>query len=539
MVNRASNAPNCTASIVACAPVYLIDAALNVPMAVTPYPAGLEMFAGGSGTPVGMNTGTSPNMVMDVIRNEGGSNCCGQFGQGQPTGSDTQFGMMETAIGVGSSLGFVGTGNHCTSVSQFCTSDDEWEDGDFGNTTDNLAPGQVIIESDLISAGTAITTKYNNSTVFSQSTAHTPNLGGIARVGMIMNRFQTLVYFYGGLISHDTSDHTAAYNNLHTFYTSRTPTALLGPLDLNYSPDYFQASSPPVIGNGVMGYSCGRLLSVSYTGYLCQLADSASSPTPNVQSFAAVNGALDPAAATFRAANPPCRVMAVYFQGQYNSQTGQTGNVYDTAMTIVPPSLATAPTVSFSGSGNTLNGFPTIHFVAASSQALCTRTATGTNGWVPNPSGGFGAVAAVARRTSGTAHQAIFGWRSLNHFIGFFGSNVAGTGNTGASIMSGAATDGHWHAFTENQAFSTSTTSAFYVDSASVAISSSAVFGFGHDNICMGGDPSAGANDYLTGDVAEIEFLVAAVPGTPKAGTLDLHSTLFSNYQGFWGTLPN
>jgi hypothetical protein len=279
-----------------------------------------------------------------------------------------------------------------------------------------------------------------------------------------------------------------------------------------------------VIGNAGAGYSL-RPLSASYFGPLADLTNSAGTPVTNT--YSAVGGALDPAAATFCAANPPCLVSKLYFQGEWNTtgNTGTGGILHDVTLDATATG-SLRPSVTF----NSLNGRPTMHFSGA--QYLRTQN------WGPaytifSPPY---LVTAVMRRTGGFTSYSAGYVSTAGGNTAFDGlSNAASTARAnenGGSAVTGTASDGTWHAIQANMITGGS---SLIADGASVGTGTATPATYSTYG-CIGGDQGAGGQYQLTGDIAEIDMVsLQNASGTP----LNLAPQTFTLVEGAWGTLPN
>jgi hypothetical protein len=87
-------APNCTPTIITCAPMFLIDAGVNLPMVATAYPGEMENCAGCSSTTSGLPGSTASKTTLMSVRSELATNCCGQYGPKETVGAIPYVGAM-------------------------------------------------------------------------------------------------------------------------------------------------------------------------------------------------------------------------------------------------------------------------------------------------------------------------------------------------------------------------------------------------------------------------------------------------------------
>ncbi len=325
----------------------------------------------------------------------------------------------------------------------------------------------------------------------------------------------------------DSTSHTAAYNNLATWNSGRSAAPSPGPLDVAF---YVNESAPgtyqsALVGNANAGYSLA-CLSNSYTGPVADLTDSEGSPVTNT--YGCINGAIDTAAATFCAANPPCRISGLYGQAPWDPNGGNTSNVYSSALKLsCTGGLGTCPTMAF----NSLNGQPVMHF--SGSQCLLSSSMSGYMAHVLVP----WELGAVMRRSSGSTYGAGMAWDTTTHY--FIGAgNAANTAAfaNGQAFGSGTASDSHWHSLIADTTVGSSGT--LYVDgvSAGTAGTNAGWTLSGFVTVGCGWNGSA-ITDPLTGDIAEVWMQHRT---SDASGTLTSRvAAILLREEAFWGMLPN
>lgn len=526
-----ANMLNCTASIVVCAPLFIIDTATDTPMAITTASImGLfgDAYVGksSSGFPA---AGTNASVMFSGL-NIYASGCCGGlygFTENNPA-SIIAGGML--AVGFANGTGSGGPVN-CQASNLICFLADTEAGGDPiagpWQVYDSAAEQRGVWEINYKSGTNAASGSYDNTQLYSvsppNSTASTRQTW--LRIGAGGDRSWLPEAFSDGLITADvtTTPHTAAYNAISTFYSGRSASACQGPLDFSW---YMPVSGLQAAGSGLatslftvgngMGAWAPRPLSAWYSGPIITLQNSAGSGT--IQTFAAVGCDLDPAVTTFCASG--CLVNTLFSQAWDTAGTSF-GNVrnaaYDmTATGAARPSLTLA----------SLGGQPTMHFSGA--QQLCTA-ALGTAGQVR---GTYPAeIAVVARRTSGSAKSAVFAATSYQPAVGF---DTAGNSMFEWGVQQDeAATDSLWHSLILHAIGATGGTA--YVDGAANSASfTTGGFSF-PNNYCIGGQP--GASGFLTGDIAEVTMTYNALFAGAVANNA---AAILSNDQAFYAvTFPH
>ena len=517
---------DCTPSIVTCAPLYWLDPNLNIPVMPASFPAGMESCAGMTTcAATGLPTGSGVNKsVMLVARPDMFTDCCGVFG------------MMEICCSTVSSTMFVPfiSGNGavfgCATSGTWCVGTDT-EGFSYLKSSSTNSSQMNVYESRYVTSGNTLTSYVNNSLLLT-STPTTPNTGKQVRAGLAGDRSTAPIYFYAGLITADAGDHTAAYNSLANYYAGLSPSPLAGPLDVAFYvnggfPDASSGYKSALIGNARAGYS-GRCLSASYTGPVVDLTDEVTSAT---NTYACINGALDPAAATFCATNG-CYASGLYVQAAWSPDGGNVSNVYDPLLKLTcSGGFTTCPTVSFSGSANALNNQPTLHF----SGGQCLMSGT-MSGYVAHVLSAW-EIGAVMRRTSGTTYGAGIEWGANSYyFVGAGNSANTAAFSNGQAFGSGTASDGHWHSVIADT--TTNSTGTLYVDGVSVGTASTNAGEVLQSYVTVGcGWNGTSITNPLNGDIAEVWMQHRT---TNASGSLTSRvATIFANDKVFWGTLPN
>ncbi|HEV2097767.1 MAG TPA: arabinofuranosidase catalytic domain-containing protein [Stellaceae bacterium] len=520
--------PDCTGSIVACAPLYWLDPNLSVAMAPESYPTGMEVCAGAAPcTTSGMPTGNTSKSVIMAARPDIYTTCCGEFGLMEPIGSDPTGSMFAIIANLnGAVFG-------CTTAGEWCVGADLEGSSKLANF-DGGTSQQNIYELRYAVSGPTLSFYVNNSSIFSAAPPTTPAASSLIRLGLAGDRSTAPVYFYDGLITNDSGDHSAAYSNLATWYAARSANPLAGPLDVAFyvNPGTVGAANgyqSALIGNARAGYS-GRCLTASYTGPVADLTDSEGSPVTHT--YGCINGAIDPAAAAFCGASPPCRISGLYVQAPWSAAGGNASNIFDPLLKLTcPGGLSTCPTMSFSGSANALNREPTMHF--SGGQCLLSSTLNGYVSHVLSP----WEIGAVMRRTSGTTYQAGIEWgASSYYFLGAGNSANTAAFSNGQAFGSGTASDGHWHSLIADT--TTNSTGTLYVDGSVVGTASNNAGEVLQSYVTVGcGWNGSAIINPLNGDIAEVWMQHRTLNAS---GTLTSRvSTILTNDEAFWGALPN
>jgi hypothetical protein len=527
----AANMLNCTASIVVCAPLFVIDTATDTPMAITTASImGLfgDAYVGHSSS--GFPAAGANASVMFSGLNIYASNCCGGlygFTENNPA-SIIAGGML--AVGFANGTGSGGAVN-CQAANLICFLADTETGGDPiagpWQVYDSAAEQRGIWEINYTSGTNTASGSYADTQLYSvsppNSTASTRQTW--LRIGAGGDRSWLPEAFSDGLITADvtTTPHTAAYNAMSSFYSGRSASACRGPLDFTW---YMPTSGVGAAGSGLatslftigdgMGAWGTRPLSAWYTGPIITLQNSAGSGS--IQTFSAVGCDLDPAVTSFCASG--CLVNTLYSQAWDTAGTTH-GNVRNTGYDM-SASGSTRPSLTLAS----LGGQPTIHFSGA--QELCTPT-LGTAGQVR---GTYPAeLAVVARRTSGSALSAVWSTSSIDPGIGFDTANNAFF--WWGIQQDEAANDNLWHSLIIHAIGATGGTA--YVDGSANSVS----FTTGADpfpaNYCIGGRP--GGTSELTGDVAEVVLTYNALFNGSVANNA---ASILSNDQTFYGvTFPH
>ena len=522
---------NCSASIIVCAPMFIIDAVTDTPVAFTvssEMGAWADAWSGNSTS--GLPAGATNVSVMFSGFNLYGSGCCGGL-----------YGLMETnpsSIVAGNmyAIGFAnGTGSgssvNCLASNELCT---------FTDLESNLDPSPIavydtnqfhrlVIEGQYIAGTNTDKLFYNNTQIGSQSPPTEPasQRQNWLRIGAGGDRSWLLAAFSDGWVSSNVGDHTAARNVISNFYAGRSASATAGPLDVGwYMPIHgFNAAGgglaaePVTIGIGMGGWSA-RPLSVWYTGPIITVQNSTGSGS--IQTFSSVAGVVDPSLAMFCAST--CLVNALF------TQAWTVGNVFgSTPSATYGNTRQTNNDLSATGTQrptltlNSLNGEPTIHFSGA--QQLCTTR---------TPIGGYHGVypttmSAVARRTGSFSSLSQVLVTDVNTSLGFAASANSANFQIGGTVNK-TASDSHWHGLQVN--FNGSSSGTVYVDGVSSATASFTTSNFNPTYYCLGGHSGSGN---LTGDIAEVVWTFDQI----FSGATNYAPGIYSNDTAYWGSLPN
>jgi hypothetical protein len=367
---------------------------------------------------------------------------------------------------------------------------------------------------------------WNSSTaLYSGSAAATLDPGVYPRIGGGGDLSHVNTVLQEGIISNgqfSATDYTNISGNVSSFYGGRSRASCSSTADLG---GYYWAADTGSIHDystlaGFVGYALRRL-SASYFGPIADLRDSTGTVTtfgPN-----STGCGIDAAAATFCAAHSPCTVAKLYNQGTFHPN--EIPNVHDTTLDMVQATVASQPTVNFSG----LNGLPTMVF--SGSQSLCSTNTGGVNGRYTS------VAAVVAKRTSGTgAYATVF---NLSRDDGGFGF-----GNTSGSIYSfvsspfiqgGSYTENKFHSLViESDASNLN----LYGDNTLVSSGADASWGITNSQpLCLGENKGGTTPNFqLTGEVAEAVVLSSFNIGTTP---ISARSAIFSAQEAAWGTLPS
>lgn len=521
--------PNCTASIVTCAPLFWMDTSLNVAVVPDSYPTGMETCAGA--IPCSTSGIPSGNVSQDIIlvaRPDMYTNCCGEFGKMEAVGGGNPSGSMFAII-----TNLFGNVFGCTTANEWCGGSDLEGASDLLNY--DAGTSQRNIYELKYNGSSTLSYLINNSTIFSGAPATTPISSGVyVREGLAGDRSTAPLYFYDALMAADSGNHTAAYNNLVAWYAARSPSSNIGPLDIAFyvNQGFTGASNgyqSALIGNARVGYSA-RCLSKSYTGPIADLTDSEGSPV--TETFGCINGVIDPGAATFCAANAPCRVSGLYVQAPWSTSGGNKSNLYDPLLKLTcSGALSTCPTMSFSGSANALNNQPTLHFSGA--QCLLSSTMSGYIAHVLAP----WEIGAVMRRTSGTTYGAGVEWGANSYYyLGAGNSANTAAFSNGQAFGSGTASDNTWHSLISDT--TANSTGTLYVDGSSVGTASLNAGEVLQSYVTVGcGWNGSSIINALNGDIAEVWLQNRTTDA--QGDVTSRVAQLYANQQSFWGTLPS
>jgi hypothetical protein len=484
---------DCTASIVVCAPLFIVDTATDTPMAFT---ASSEMglfgdvYSGNSSS--GLPAGATDASVMFSGFNVYASACCGGlYGMMEPNPNSIPAGAMY-AVGFANGIGSGGPVN-CDAATHIGF----WMDVEASSDPPGPCPAAIydtdqfsrgVWEGQYKSGSNTDTGLWNGSVVWGPITPSEPASARQTwmRIGSGGDRSWLAAAFSDGWITTDVGSHAAATTKLRNFYAGRSASTCQGPLDFGW---YMPTSglgetgggvSAPIftIGIGMGGWS-PRPLSAWYTGPVINVTNNAS----QTKTFSGVGCNIDPAITAFcSGGNSPCLVNTLFNQAWITAGTTH-GNVRQTAEDLSTtgsqrPSLTLA----------SLNGHPTIHFSGA--QQLCTTATPLGNYHQTYPID----LATVARRTGNVSavQYAFTSDVSLN--LGFYA--LANTAMYQvSSTQTKAAADNQWHSLIGH---SSSGAGSLYVDNVSSSFSAGTSL-FGPTYYCLGGH----GGNYLTGDIAE------------------------------------
>ena len=513
-----------------CAAPFWIDPTTGLPAVATTYPTEYDHEPNS----VGIRGGSNPVSVMMDGRNEETSQCCGAYGISHPVVSPDRVGTMLTmwwSYGVQNTR-FM----NCLLNTTFCAGiDEESANHDSADYDSSLQQDVIgLIKWDGASRTNTVTGVVNGTQIFANSPPYAQrhgasaglNLGTALRLGAGGDNSQVDVIWREGLITNtaiSASDEATARGNMTAFYAAQSPSACKSTADFAY---YFpqaqqvsQSVSQP-IGSTFIGWALRRMRA-SYYGPIVDLRDSTG--TVSIYGPASSGCGLNPTAAIFCAANPPCTVSKLYNQGAWNSSNK--GNVHDRLLDMTAVSTGAQPIVIF----NNLNGQPTMHF--SGTQELCSGNPR-SNG----PSAPPVNLAVVARRTGAfTTDQRAFSTYLGSTEIGFGkAASAAYFSVNGAGHGAATASDSTWHSLSWEAA--NGTTVNQYVDGAAAGGFTGSSYGrLLYGVTCIGGQP--GGTHLITGDVAEVSMTSAQVSGS--VGFASLEPTLFGLEKAAWGSLPH
>lgn len=525
----AANMLNCTASIIVCAPLFVIDTATDTPMAITTASEmGLfaDAFTGKSSS--GMPAAGASASVMFSGFNNFASSCCGGlygFTENNPA-SIVNGGML--AVGFANGTGSGGAVN-CQAANLICFLADTENGGDPiagpWQVYDSAAFQRGVWEINYVSGSNTASGSYDNTQLYSVSPPHNSASSRQTwlRIGAGGDRSWLPESFSDGLITADVTStpHTAAYNAISGFYSGRSASACQGPLDFGwYMPTAGTGAAGSglstslfTIGNGMAAYG-PRPLSAWYSGPIMTLQNSAGAGT--IQTFSAVGCDLDPAVTSFCAST--CLINTLFSQA-WTTAGATYGNVRQTTNDMTATGAA-RPTLTLSS----LGGQPTMHFSGA--QGMCTAG---------SPQGGVRGIypidlAVIARRTGNTsALQRVFA-SDAPLYLGFAASTNTADFEFGATTTV-AATDSQWHSLILHGIGATGGSS--YVDGTPTSSSFTTGPAF-PDFYCVGSTSGGGAP--LTGDIAEVTMVYEALFN----GVANNAANILANDQTFYGvTFPH
>lgn len=531
--NLGPNIPAVCTTSVTCLPPFQYDVETGLPILSTIYPT--ELFTGNASS-TGVNGHTNPVSLVEYGTNHGYTTAGGYFGithnwtdctvsscpfVGVTFESDFGYGNAGAGVG-GNILPCATSGTFCAAVGLESPA-----------TVTNIADfGSSLIDMLYMGtfAGTACAVNAVNIYVNSATPIYTGapytcpsnplNPGTAITIGGSGDG----THMYGVrremLISNNNlvgSDFTNLQNNVNAFYAAYAPNACTSTGDMRYGfipgiSTYAGATNSDVSRtNTLIGYALRRT-NASYFGPLADLVDNVGTS----HTYGSVGCALDPAAATFCAANPPCHVSKLYFQGTYSS--ANLGNVRDTNLDLVQATGANRPTVDFVG----LNGVPTLAFNG--SQWMCTGTPGSNDAY-------FAAIAVVANHTSGSGVGPVISLNANTNYVGWSGANTATS--TFTPSLTGGLTDNVWHSLVWEMLNTTSNTTTLYGDGNALVTGTTAAFvDVTTQHVCIGSDGAQ--TNKLTGEIAEV--LVAnnwAGGGTLTTATIA--ATVRAKLRAAWG----
>lgn len=516
----------CTSSALACAPPFWVDQTTGMPVIPTPYPAGMEVFAGGSGTTSGIPSGTVSKSVLVVQRSEDNTACCSGAGIMEQTavGAGTMFALQ--AVYGNNMIGTV----FCSAANANCLVLD-LEGGGVVTTATGTNQHQLNIEEGQFDSVADKEQIWLNGTQILAPTAppFAVNSGTWVRAGLAGDHTHVTSRLSEMLIMSDAGDHTTLRANVASFYGGLTPSVCQGAPDLYYVMQGYNSGTASVYTTPSGASYALRLLRAGYTGPIADLRNTLGTTNTYGRDPSSITDCgIDPAAVTFCAANGPCTVAGLYNQaGYFLNGAGQFNLDPNSVTKLVQTIVADQPTANFTGP-DTLNGNPTMHF--AGGQWL---QSSGMGAWTEPWN-----VSAVTRRTgSFTSLSPIV---SFDEGFGFLGFNTSVSTVLGKSTssgsdpsqISGTASDNHWHAISFTS--QTATGSAMSVDNVSVGTTTSqgaqTLIGY----VAIGGDPDGGLG-FMTGDIAEINLMAALQDNVQ----FDPTAIMFPYYEATWGSLPN
>jgi len=508
-----------------CAPPFEIDPSNGLPIIRTIYPT--ELYLASTS---GLTGGTHAISAYFYGNNAGESPCCGFWGPAHtfaaPTTEGTDF-LQVMTYGTGSST--PPWYQKCGSTTSLCMGIDEEQVVD---ATTDYAPTAIQDITGLITfdggAATDTMKLYGNSATpldtvsppLSTSNGYTQTTGTSIRIGGGGDGTPSDGIFRDGIITNNAltaADYTALSTNNSSFYSGRS-SACESTADYGFAWDDGLVDSGGQYQNATtyntwIAYGL-RLMRASYYGPIADLRDSEVTPVTHTYGRASSGCGLDPAAATFCAANPPCYVSRLYNQGTGVMTAGTFGNVHDSYLDLLQGTTTAQPQVTF----NALNGLAVMKFSGA--QSLCT-----SGGGATYPYLNFMAV--VAERTSGTGYEdALSAGNSPQ--LGF--NDAANSAFTYQTLATGAAADSAYHSLIVEF-------SNLYVDGSSVSSAAGAKWQFDPlYPICLGVSYNSGTPQYyLTGNVAEAIAGQDTAPGS--AGAVNAEATIFSLQEAAWGAL--
>ena len=519
--------PDCTSTIVVCAPLFAIYAPTNSALAIAVNPAIMSINAGAtSGVTVsGTPSGTGSKSIDFVGLNTYTSSCCGSFGIGDLNPNSVVSGSMF-------SQGFALSGG--TQVAGV-----DYEASATWLAYDSNIFQHAVLESRYLSSGNTITLSFNGT---DYSTGNTPGQtintsAGFINLGAGGDYSEAPLAFEAGWISPDNVSHATAATTISSYWAAQSAATCSGPLDLGwYQPSSALGSgSPPsLVGNGQLGYAL-RPLSAWYSGPIVKVTNNVS----QTKTFAGVGCNIDPAMNAFcTGGNSPCHINTLYNQAWNIGASTAIGNVPPNAssgLDMIKDGSYDTPTIDYT---NTLGGQPTI--ALNGSQALCTTNGIGTGTWV-TASTSYEASIVTMRTgnfTGGSAFAAQNGGNQNTPLIYFAGANQAQFGEDPLYPGPYTASDSHWHELQLKKGAGGGSGFTYIDGSATTAAFTNSDGQVDQTQICLGTNYAATLAAPLTGNIAEAVVLVDT--GTLSNADANHTAAVLANDQAYYGvTFPH
>ena len=519
---------NCTASIIVCAPLFVIDTSTDTPMAFT-MGSQMGVFAdvySGHGTSGFPAAGTNASVMVDAF-NIYASGCCGGvYGFTEPNPNSIIAGGM-FALGFATGTGSGGPVN-CSSSSVVCFLADTEGNGDPDSpagwgTYDSGTFLRGVWELQYTSSTNTSSGNFNGAQIWASSPPANPASARETwlRIGSGGDRSWLPAAFSDGLITADVSSHAAAVTKLSNFYAGRSSSICQGSLDLSwFMPNAGfggagggVSSAPATVGNGLSGWG-PRPLSDWYTGPILTVQNGGGSGS--IQTFSGVGCDIDPAINTFCSGG--CLVNTMFNQAWALGVGNAHGNVRQTSVDVSATGSA-RPSLTL----NSLNGQPTLHFSGA--QQMCTSVTP-----LFPVRGTYSVDAAiVARRTGAFTTLQTPLWTDSLLYAGFAAVANTAAFRSGVTATISGVSDSHWHLLDVQSIGSTGGTA--FVDGTGTPESFTTIGGIS-SKYCIG---ASNGSNFFTGDLAEA---VMIYDGTFN-GTTNNAPALLTNEEAFWGSLPN